>query len=100
MAQSVQETSQFFVTIQDLLQEYPHDTLLQELEKFCRQLHTQAVAQEQDMLRQRAKMSWHKDGNQCTRVFFKKVAVKRVKQKIHQLQAEGGSMLVTTQEVA
>lgn len=45
------------------------------------------------MLRQRAKLNWMKEGERCSRLFFKKVLVRRAMLKIHQLQTSAGVML-------
>ncbi|KAL2228515.1 UNVERIFIED_CONTAM: hypothetical protein Sindi_1831200 [Sesamum indicum] len=47
------------------------------LEHCCRIVYAKAAKLEQIMLQQRAKMQWMKDGDQCSRVFFHKIAQRR-----------------------
>ncbi|KAL2246930.1 UNVERIFIED_CONTAM: hypothetical protein Sindi_2545300 [Sesamum indicum] len=47
------------------------------LEHCCRVVYAKAAKLEQIMLQQRAKMQWMKDGDQCSRVFFRKIAQRR-----------------------
>ncbi|KAL2247317.1 UNVERIFIED_CONTAM: hypothetical protein Sindi_2584000 [Sesamum indicum] len=49
-----------------------------------------AAKLEQTMLHQRAKMEWMKDGDQCSRVFFRKIAQRRATRRILQINDEHG----------
>ncbi|KAL2248718.1 UNVERIFIED_CONTAM: hypothetical protein Sindi_2345500 [Sesamum indicum] len=51
-------------------------------------------------LNQRAKMQWMKDGDQCSRVFFRKIAQRRVMRKILQINDENGTTHTDQGEVA
>ncbi|KAL0444873.1 UNVERIFIED_CONTAM: LINE-1 retrotransposable element O protein [Sesamum latifolium] len=42
------------------------------------------------MLQQRAKIQWHKGGDQCSRIFFRKIAARWASQKIFQINSEHG----------
>ncbi|KAL2235696.1 UNVERIFIED_CONTAM: hypothetical protein Sindi_1301800 [Sesamum indicum] len=58
------------------------------LEHCCRIVYAKAAKLEQIMLQQRAKMQWMKDGDQCSRVFFRKIAQRRVMRRILQINDE------------
>ncbi|KAL0455475.1 UNVERIFIED_CONTAM: hypothetical protein Slati_0886700 [Sesamum latifolium] len=49
-----------------------------------------ATRLEQSMLQQRAKIQWLKGGDQCSKVFFRKIAARRALQKIFQITSENG----------
>ncbi|KAL2235629.1 UNVERIFIED_CONTAM: hypothetical protein Sindi_1295100 [Sesamum indicum] len=55
---------------------------------------------EQIMLQQRAKMQWMKDGDQCSRVFFRKIAQRRVMRRILQINDENGTTHSDQEEIA
>ncbi|KAL2246937.1 UNVERIFIED_CONTAM: hypothetical protein Sindi_2546000 [Sesamum indicum] len=52
------------------------------------------------MLQQRAKMQWMKDGDQCSRVFFRKIAQRRVRRRILQVNDENGFTHTDLGEIA
>ncbi|KAL2246928.1 UNVERIFIED_CONTAM: hypothetical protein Sindi_2545100 [Sesamum indicum] len=52
------------------------------------------------MLQQRAKMQWMKDGDQCSRVFFRKIAQRRVRRRILQINDENGFTHTDLGEIA
>ncbi|KAL2223531.1 UNVERIFIED_CONTAM: hypothetical protein Sindi_3085900, partial [Sesamum indicum] len=44
------------------------------------------------MLHQRAKIQWMKGGDQCSRIFFRKIAQRRVARKILQINDDNGTI--------
>ncbi|KAL0295151.1 UNVERIFIED_CONTAM: hypothetical protein Sradi_6848800 [Sesamum radiatum] len=54
---------------------------------------------EQKMLHQRAKMAWLKDGDQCSRIFFRKVAKRRASKRVFQINTADGRPLTSQPEV-
>ncbi|KAL0433838.1 UNVERIFIED_CONTAM: LINE-1 retrotransposable element O protein [Sesamum latifolium] len=73
--------------------------LLLLLEHCCRLVLLNATKLEQVMLQQRAKIQWLKGGDQCSRVFFRKVASRWASKRIFQIQEEGGRTLSDPHEV-
>ncbi|KAL0402263.1 UNVERIFIED_CONTAM: hypothetical protein Slati_4256200 [Sesamum latifolium] len=51
------------------------------------------------MLRQRAKMTWLKEGDICSHVFFTKVAARRASSKIYQINNTAGQLLTTQPDI-
>ncbi|KAL0287556.1 UNVERIFIED_CONTAM: hypothetical protein Sradi_7121700 [Sesamum radiatum] len=51
------------------------------------------------MLHQRAKMAWLKDGDQCSRIFFRKVAKRRASKRVFQINTADGRPLTSQPEV-
>ncbi|KAL0300235.1 UNVERIFIED_CONTAM: putative mitochondrial protein [Sesamum angustifolium] len=49
-----------------------------------------ATKLEQNMLQQRAKIQWLKGGDQCSRIFFRKVAMRRAAKRVFQITNEAG----------
>ncbi|KAK4381857.1 putative ribonuclease H protein [Sesamum angolense] len=76
-----------------LLQTDRHNTLLIRLEKCCKMVFFRATKLEQVMLQQRAKIHWLKGGDQCSRIFFRKVAMRRASKKVFQIANEAGRTL-------
>ncbi|KAL2240785.1 UNVERIFIED_CONTAM: hypothetical protein Sindi_0719700 [Sesamum indicum] len=70
------------------------------LEHCCRIIYAKAAKLEQIMLQQRAKMQWMKDGDQYSRVFFRKIAQRRVMRRILQINDENGNTHTDPGEVA
>ncbi|KAL0407300.1 UNVERIFIED_CONTAM: hypothetical protein Slati_4043900 [Sesamum latifolium] len=90
---NVKHTADFLKQAQTLLDKYKHDPFFLKLEQTCRTIYNKTVFQEQDMLRQRAKMSWLKDGAMCSRIFFQKVKTKRALNKVFQIHSAQGHVL-------
>ncbi|KAL0288246.1 UNVERIFIED_CONTAM: LINE-1 reverse transcriptase [Sesamum radiatum] len=76
------------------------DDVVLELVQWCRWVYCKAVELEACMLRQRAKLSWLKNGDQCTRSFFKKITAKRASQRVFQIHSSAGEMLTDPDLVA
>ncbi|KAL0433331.1 UNVERIFIED_CONTAM: hypothetical protein Slati_2667400 [Sesamum latifolium] len=70
LARNVEQAAGFLANIQQLLKDNVNCDLLLELEKCCRLVYSKAVAQEQRMHKQRAKLKWLKEGDVCSRTFF------------------------------
>ncbi|KAL0310232.1 UNVERIFIED_CONTAM: hypothetical protein Scaly_2947700 [Sesamum calycinum] len=58
-----------------------------------------ATKLEQNMLQQRAKIQWLKGGDQCSRIFFRKVAMRRAAKRVFQITNEAGRILTEHDEV-
>ncbi|KAK4384096.1 Retrovirus-related Pol polyprotein from type-1 retrotransposable element R2 [Sesamum angolense] len=77
-----------------------HDTLLLHLENYCRMVYLKATKLKQVMLQQRAKMQWRKGGDQCSKVFFRRVAMQRANKRIFQVFDEDGRTYTEPQDVS
>ncbi|KAL0427388.1 UNVERIFIED_CONTAM: hypothetical protein Slati_2913600 [Sesamum latifolium] len=91
--------TQFLEIAQSLLQGDRHSSLLLHLEHCCRLVYMKPVKQEQIMLQQRAKIQWLKGGDQCTRVFFRKVASRHASKRIFQITDDDGQTRTTPGEI-
>ncbi|KAL0289987.1 UNVERIFIED_CONTAM: Retrovirus-related Pol polyprotein from type-2 retrotransposable element R2DM [Sesamum radiatum] len=76
------------------------EDILNELVQWCRRIYCKAVELEASMLRQRAKLSWLKYGDQCTSIFFKKINARRAAQRVFQIYNSAGEMLTEQSLVA
>ncbi|KAK4381322.1 Retrovirus-related Pol polyprotein from type-2 retrotransposable element R2DM [Sesamum angolense] len=94
---NVKLAAEFLGTVQKLLQTDRHNTLLIRLEKCCKMVFFRATKLEQVMLQQRAKIQWLKGGDQCSRIFFRKVAMRRASKKVFQIANEAGRTLTEGQ---
>ncbi|KAL0302257.1 UNVERIFIED_CONTAM: hypothetical protein Scaly_3037800, partial [Sesamum calycinum] len=54
-------------------------------------VYLKASKLEQVMLRQRAKLQWLKGGDQCSKVFFRRVATRRANKRIFQISDDDGN---------
>ncbi|KAK4384534.1 putative ribonuclease H protein [Sesamum angolense] len=96
---NVKLAADFLGTVQKLLQTDRHNTLFIRLEKCCKMVFFRATKLEQVMLQQRAKIHWLKGGDQCSRIFFRKVAMRRASKKVFQIANEAGRTLTDQDEV-
>ncbi|KAL0354139.1 UNVERIFIED_CONTAM: hypothetical protein Sangu_0995200 [Sesamum angustifolium] len=80
----------FLEVAQKLLQVDRHNSLLLQLENCCRLVYLKATKLEHVMLRQRAKFQWLKGGDQCSKVFFRRVATRRANKRIFQISDNDG----------
>ncbi|KAL2235448.1 UNVERIFIED_CONTAM: hypothetical protein Sindi_1277000 [Sesamum indicum] len=69
------------------------------LEHCCRLVYAKAAKLEQIMLQQRAKMQWMKGGDQCSRIFFRKIAKRRVARRILQINDDNGTIHTEQEEI-
>ncbi|KAL2224832.1 UNVERIFIED_CONTAM: hypothetical protein Sindi_2937000 [Sesamum indicum] len=88
----VQLAKGFLEEAQNLVSSDRQNELYLYLEHCCRIVYAKAAKLEQIMLQQRAKMQWMKDGDQCSRVFFRKIAHRRVTRKILQINDENDNI--------
>ncbi|KAL2243624.1 UNVERIFIED_CONTAM: hypothetical protein Sindi_0480400 [Sesamum indicum] len=97
---NVQLAKGFLDEAQQLVSSDRQNELYLLLEHCCRIVYAKAAKLEQIMLQQRAKMQWMKDGEQCSRVFFRKIAQRRVIRRILQINDENGTTHTDQGEVA
>ncbi|KAL0312368.1 UNVERIFIED_CONTAM: Retrovirus-related Pol polyprotein from type-2 retrotransposable element R2DM [Sesamum radiatum] len=90
----------FLAEAQSLQQQYLHNEDLSLLERCCRLIYLKAVQQEQSFLRQRAKLTWLKEGDMCSRVFFRKVKARRAIFKVYQIHSQDGVLLTDRQDIS
>ncbi|KAL0455472.1 UNVERIFIED_CONTAM: LINE-1 retrotransposable element O protein [Sesamum latifolium] len=62
-------------------------------------VYLRAVKLEQLMLQQRAKLQWLKGGDHCTRFFFRRVATRRARMRVFQINGEDGYTHTNTDAV-
>ncbi|KAK4414623.1 hypothetical protein Salat_2875300 [Sesamum alatum] len=93
LAQNVSSAAKFLEEAQQLLYDFPHSEMIHLLEYMCRKVHNKALQQEIEMIRQRAKLSWLKEGDSCTKLFFQKVKAKHVRNRIYQIETREGVRL-------
>ncbi|KAK4381007.1 hypothetical protein Sango_3009400 [Sesamum angolense] len=48
---------------------------------------------EVNMLKQRAKIAWPKGGDNCSKIFFRKITARRASQRVYQIKNEDGHLL-------
>ncbi|KAL2235622.1 UNVERIFIED_CONTAM: hypothetical protein Sindi_1294400 [Sesamum indicum] len=90
LTHNVQLAKGFLEMAQTLVSSNRRDELFLQLEHYCRIVLAKAAKLEQVMLRQRAKMQWMKGGDQCSRVFFRKIAQRRSARRILQITDDQG----------
>ncbi|KAL2251976.1 UNVERIFIED_CONTAM: hypothetical protein Sindi_2319900 [Sesamum indicum] len=82
---NVQLAKGFLEVAQTLVSANRQDQLWLLLEHCCRLVYAKAAKLEQIMLQQRAKIQWIKGGDQCSRIFFRKIARRRATRRILQI---------------
>ncbi|KAL0455489.1 UNVERIFIED_CONTAM: hypothetical protein Slati_0888100 [Sesamum latifolium] len=87
------------LVLADLACSGPLNPVLLHLEYCCRLVMRLASKLEQNMLHQRAKLAWLKGGDQCSRIFFRKVASRRASKRVFQIRNEVGETLTDQQDV-
>ncbi|KAL0287047.1 UNVERIFIED_CONTAM: Retrovirus-related Pol polyprotein from type-2 retrotransposable element R2DM [Sesamum radiatum] len=90
LAMNVKLAAGFLEIAQKLLQTDRHNSLLLQLENCCRLVYLKATQLEHVMLRQRAKLQWLKGGDQCSKVFFRRVATRRANKRLIQISNSDG----------
>ncbi|KAL2228620.1 UNVERIFIED_CONTAM: hypothetical protein Sindi_1841700 [Sesamum indicum] len=100
LTMNVQLAKGFLDEAQQLVSSDRQNELYLLLEHCCQIVYAKAAKLEQIMLQQRAKMQWMKDGDQCSRVFFRKIAQRRVMRRILQINDENGFTHTDLGEVA
>ncbi|KAL2224530.1 UNVERIFIED_CONTAM: hypothetical protein Sindi_3020700 [Sesamum indicum] len=88
---NVQLAKGFLDEAQQLVSNDRQNEALLQLEHCCRLVYAKALKLEQIMLQQRAKIQWMKEGDQCTRIFFRKIAQRRVARRILQINDDYGT---------
>ncbi|KAL2237307.1 UNVERIFIED_CONTAM: hypothetical protein Sindi_0922400 [Sesamum indicum] len=91
LSHNVQLAKGFLEVAQLLVSSNRQEELFLQLEHYCRIVLAKAAKLEQIMLQQRAKMQWMKGGDQCSRVFFRKISQKRSARRILQIKDDHGT---------
>ncbi|KAL0455350.1 UNVERIFIED_CONTAM: LINE-1 reverse transcriptase [Sesamum latifolium] len=99
LLRNVQLAKDYLAIAQRLISRDRQNSLLLQLEYCCQLVLLNATKLEQSMLQQQAKIQWLKGGDQCTRVFFRRVARRRATKRIFQIQNEGGMTIAEHIEV-
>ncbi|KAL0434990.1 UNVERIFIED_CONTAM: hypothetical protein Sradi_0206900 [Sesamum radiatum] len=96
---NVTAVAEFLASAQQLKQQFMDDSFLSRLEKYCMMVYSKAVQLEHSSLKQHAKFSWLKDGDACSRVFFRKVAAGRAASKVFQIHTSFDELLTDQEDV-
>ncbi|KAK4384670.1 hypothetical protein Sango_3037600 [Sesamum angolense] len=88
---NVKMAAGFLEVAQNILQFDRHNSLLLLLEHCCRLVYLKASKLDQVMLRQRAKLQWLKGGDQCSKIFFRRVATRRANKRVFQISDDDGN---------
>ncbi|KAL0292727.1 UNVERIFIED_CONTAM: hypothetical protein Scaly_3154100 [Sesamum calycinum] len=56
-------------------------------------IYCKATTMEINMLKQRVKLAWLKGGDNCSKIFFRKITARRASQRVYQIQNEDGQLL-------
>ncbi|KAL0444972.1 UNVERIFIED_CONTAM: hypothetical protein Slati_2219900 [Sesamum latifolium] len=94
LSNNVKLTASFLDTAQTLLAQDRLNPILLHLEFCCRMILRLATKIEQHMLHQRAKLAWMKGGDQCSHIFFCKVARRRASKRVFQIMSSTGKHLL------
>ncbi|KAL2246058.1 UNVERIFIED_CONTAM: hypothetical protein Sindi_2874000 [Sesamum indicum] len=89
---NVQSAKGFLDEAQQLVSSDRQNEAFLQLEHCCRLVYAKAAKLEQIMLQQRAKMQWMKGGDQCSRIFFRKIAQRTVARRILQINDDNGTI--------
>ncbi|KAL0439850.1 UNVERIFIED_CONTAM: hypothetical protein Slati_2468000 [Sesamum latifolium] len=95
LSNNVKLAAGFLETAQYLLARDRHSQTFLHLEFCCKLVLRLASRLEQNMLHQRAKIAWMKDGDQCSRIFFRKVAKRHSFKRVFQIMDSDGQVLTT-----
>ncbi|KAL0282661.1 UNVERIFIED_CONTAM: Retrovirus-related Pol polyprotein from type-2 retrotransposable element R2DM [Sesamum radiatum] len=88
----------FLEKAQSLFDMFKEDALLL-LVQWCRQVYCRAVAIEDSVLRQRAKLRWLKYGDKCSKAFFRKINRTRAKMRVFQITSAAGVSLTEEDQI-
>ncbi|KAL0287140.1 UNVERIFIED_CONTAM: hypothetical protein Sradi_7131400 [Sesamum radiatum] len=98
LAENVRQAKEFLEVAQALFDLYKEDYLF-DLVHCCRLVYCSAVKLQTGMLQQRAKMNWLKHGDQCTKMFFRKINARRAQQRVYQIITQSGERLTDVSQV-
>ncbi|KAL0381925.1 UNVERIFIED_CONTAM: LINE-1 reverse transcriptase, partial [Sesamum latifolium] len=99
LSTNVKLAATFLDSAQALLAQDRQCPILLHLEFYCKLILRLATRLEKNMLHQRAKIAWMKGGDQCSRIFFRKVAKRRSSKRVFQITDSGGQVLTEQQDV-
>ncbi|KAL0290762.1 UNVERIFIED_CONTAM: hypothetical protein Sradi_7043500 [Sesamum radiatum] len=99
LALNVTLAKSYLDSAQILFDTFKEDIFLH-LVHWCRLVYCRAVELEASMLRQRAKMSWLTQGDQCSKYFFGKINARRSMQRVYQIQNSAGQLISGSEQVA
>ncbi|KAL0337719.1 UNVERIFIED_CONTAM: hypothetical protein Scaly_2047000 [Sesamum calycinum] len=91
---SDEETESTETTVQTI----GHNTLLIRLEHCFQLIYLKVIKLEQCMLQQQAKIQWIKGGDQCSKVFFWRVATRRASIRVFQINDDAGLTITNSDE--
>ncbi|KAL0455426.1 UNVERIFIED_CONTAM: LINE-1 reverse transcriptase [Sesamum latifolium] len=99
LSNDVKLAASFLDAAQNLLAQDRQNPIFLHLEFCCKMVLRLATKLEQHMLHQRAKLAWMKGGDQCSRIFFRKVAKRRSSKRVFQITDSTGQVFTTQPEV-
>ncbi|KAL0289799.1 UNVERIFIED_CONTAM: hypothetical protein Sradi_7064700 [Sesamum radiatum] len=99
LSDNVSAAKEFLDKAQGLLDDFKEDILLQ-LVQCCRVIYCKTVEMEATMLRQRAKMNWVQHGDQCSRLFFSRINLRRARQRVYQITSSAGNIETEPPQIA